>query len=102
MEITTIVELVTKAGAGLLTVVLCIATYTLWKKLESEQEYSRKRDEDTIKLLTVISSTLNNTSTAVETTRTSLLAEVTKLRELIMDHILDALDPEEKHGKTRL
>lgn len=92
MDLTTILELATRAGAGLLTVILCFVSWTLWGKLEEEQKYSRQRDEDTLKILTSISLLLNNTTSRLESSHANILAEIKRLHDTIMDHVLEQLE----------
>lgn len=92
MDIIAVIELATKAGAGLLTIILCIATYTLWNKLEAEQLYVRQRDEETIKVLTSISATLASNGVAIDVARTMILGEVTRLHDLITKQLLHLIE----------
>lgn len=87
MEFTQIFDTMMKGGAGLFTLFLLYSVYTLWNKLQLEQEYSRKRDEQVLGVLQNIANSLTNQDIHSK----DILEEIKKLRETIVNHIIDAI-----------
>lgn len=81
MDFAQLVDILIKGGAGLFTVALAFAVYTLWTKLQEEQLHSRSRDEQIALLLQKISESL-----------TTINNEVRELKKTIIDHLLNFTD----------
>ena len=83
MEATQLIDYLVKGGAGLFTVFLVYAVYVLWSKLQSEQDYSRKRDEQIALLLQEISKSLSG-----------ICVKIDGLQNTIFSHLLEWKDQE--------
>lgn len=94
MEFTQVIDLLLKGGAGLLPLFLTYCVYTLWNKLQLEQQYSRDRDAQVLTVLQKISDSLGTVDTNCKDLNEVLVKEIKELRELIVRHLLEWKDNE--------
>lgn len=73
-------------GAGA-SFILGIVAYCLWFRLSSEQDYSRKRDKETLDVLNSISQLVSQGEREAETHADKVLAAVASCQTTILSHI---------------